>query len=125
MDLYKEELMDHFRHPRNKGLVQNADFASESCNPSCGDSVSMSGTVVGTVLSVVQFQGKGCVISQAAASMLTQRATGMALEDVQAVDVNFMLKLVGIPLGPNRTRCALLALEALHKGIATYSSGRE
>lgn len=120
MNLYQDALVDHYRNPRNRGILERADFESGEDNPSCGDSVSMYGRVQDGRLSAVSFQGKGCVISQAAASMLTQKALGMDLHEIMKLDASFMRQLVGIELGPTRVRCALLALEALQKGIQEY-----
>lgn len=120
ISLYQEELMDHYRHPRNKGVLEKPDFSSGTCNPSCGDSVEICGIIHDGIITELKFQGKGCVISQAAASMLTVAATKKPLELVMAFDAPFMQELVGIELGPNRLKCALLALEALHKGLAQY-----
>jgi nitrogen fixation protein NifU and related proteins len=120
MNLYQQELMDHYRYPRNQGALDKPSFATEVLNPSCGDQVSFQGIVENGMLSVLKFQGKGCVISQAAASMLAEKAVNQTLETVQAWDKDIMLSLVGISLGPTRLRCALLCLEALHKGLAQY-----
>jgi nitrogen fixation protein NifU and related proteins len=120
VNLYQDALLDHYRNPRNRGVLQNADFQSGEDNPSCGDSINIYGQVQDGRLTAVSFQGAGCVISQAAASMLTQKALGMNLNDIMKLDTHFMRQLVGIELGPTRVRCALLALEALHKGIQEY-----
>lgn len=120
MDLYQAELMDHYRHPRNQGVLEAPDFSSGSCNPSCGDSVQLMGQIKNGVVLAIRFQGKGCVISQAAASMLTQSVLNKTIQEIMALNADFMLNLVGIPLGPMRIKCALLPLEALQKGINTY-----
>ncbi len=120
MNLYQDVLLDHYRNPRNRGILEPADFQSGEDNPSCGDSVSMYGRVQDGKLVAVSFQGKGCVISQAAASMLTQKVLGMDLHEIMKIDADFMRTLVGIELGPTRVRCALLALEALQKGVQEY-----
>lgn len=120
MNLYQDALIDHYRNPRNRGALQDADFESGEDNPSCGDSINIYGHVKDNRLIAVSFQGAGCVISQAAASMLTQTVIGMDLHEIMKLDANFMRQLVGIELGPTRVRCALLPLEALHKGIAEY-----
>lgn len=120
MNLYQDALVDHYRNPRNRGIIEFADFESGEDNPSCGDSINMYGQVQDGKLKAVSFQGAGCVISQAAASMLTQKVLGMDLHEIMKLDANFMRQLVGIELGPTRVRCALLALEALQKGIREY-----
>ncbi len=120
MNLYQDVLIDHYRNPRNRGVLDHPDFKSGENNPSCGDSVSMSGRVKDDRLIAVSFEGAGCVISQAAASMLTEKVIGERLEDIMKLNAAFMRNLVGIELGPTRVRCALLALEALQKGIQEY-----
>lgn len=120
MTLYQDILIDHYRSPRNRGALEHPDFTSGEDNPSCGDSVSMYGRVKDGILTEVSFEGKGCVISQAAASMLTEKVKGKSLTEIMTLDAAFMRNLVGIELGPTRVRCALLALEALHKGIQEY-----
>ncbi len=118
--LYREELLDHFRYPRNRGTLSAANGSSEVLNPSCGDEIAMYIKIADTRLSDIAFTGKGCVISQAAASLLTQKVNGLTLDEIEALTKNDMLSLVGISLGPTRLRCALLALESLHKAIAHY-----
>jgi nitrogen fixation protein NifU and related proteins len=120
VNLYQDALVDHYRNPRNRAILEHADFQSGEDNPSCGDSVNMYGRVQDGRLVAVSFQGAGCVISQAAASMLTQKVLGMDLHEIMKLDAQFMRELVAIELGPTRVRCALLALEALHKGVQEY-----
>ncbi|NRB21805.1 iron-sulfur cluster assembly scaffold protein, partial [Candidatus Dependentiae bacterium] len=110
MDLYQQELLDHYYHPRNRGTLPHADFSSGEHNPSCGDSVSMQGIVKNDQLEEIYFQGSGCVISQAAASMVTEKYKNKSLKDILSLDKQNVLDLVGIKLGPTRLKCALLAL---------------
>ncbi len=121
--LYKEELLGHYRHPRNYGELADAHVSAEALNPSCGDEVTLHIIVKGDSISNTAFQGKGCVISQAAASMLTVHALKTSIQDLQAFSRDDMLSLIGISLGPTRLRCALLALESLHKAIEIAKKG--
>lgn len=121
MDLYQAELMDHYRHPRNKGELQSPDFSSGSCNPSCGDSVYIMGNLKNGIVTELRFQGSGCVISQAAASMLTQSSLAKTHEEIMRFDTDYIRALLGIELGPMRIKCALLPLEALQKGLAAHA----
>ena len=116
--LYQKKLMDHFRNPRNKKVIANTSFASGKNNPSCGDSISMTGIVTDGIVIDLGFEGSGCVISQAAVSMLTQKCIGMSVEMVMSLTKEDILRMIGMDLGPNRLRCALLSIETLHKGIA-------
>jgi nitrogen fixation NifU-like protein len=125
MDIYKsgdsQNLMDHYRNPRNRGTIVAANVVSTVQNPSCGDTIVIQGILTNGTLVQLNFTGSGCVISQAAASMLTELAIGKTVEELRALDAQAMRDLVGIPLGPTRLRCALLALEALHEGLAAYA----
>ena len=123
--LYQEILMDHYRYPRNCGSLSRADFSSGSFNPSCGDSVAFSGLIVAGILADVKFLGKGCVISQAAASLLTEQVKHTQLSTIVLMTANHMQTLIGMQLGPTRLRCALLPLEALHKGIEEYAQSHQ
>ncbi len=118
--LYKEELLDHYRYPRNYGILADAQIATEILNPSCGDQVALQVTIENDCLAAIRFQGKGCVISQAAASLLTESSLGKPIEVLEALTKDDMLALIGISLGPTRLRCALLSLEALHRALAQY-----
>jgi nitrogen fixation NifU-like protein len=123
MNIYQQQLMDHYYHPRHKGTLAHPDFTSDVINPSCGDSISWQGRVQGTALEDLAFTGKGCVISQASASLLAEHVIRKSLHEIQHMTPADMIKLVGIELGPTRLRCALLALEALQTGIHTYLEG--
>lgn len=120
MNLYRERLMDHYRHPRNKGRLENPDFTSGQFNPSCGDSITLDARVQDGTIKEISFEGKGCVISQATASLLTELAKGKTLVELLHLDETAMLELVGMQLGPTRLKCALLPLEALQEGIKNY-----
>ncbi len=120
MKLYQEELMDHYRFPQNKGRLEKPDFSSGQHNPSCGDSIELQGCVTEGILSAIAFEGKGCVISQAAASMLTQAAKNKTISYILTLDMAYMCTLIGIELGPMRLQCAMLSLHALQQGIRSY-----
>ena len=138
MDIYKAQLLDHYRAPRNRGLLPAPDFASQACNPSCGDSVSIQGCVGGdgtgdgvedrVIVTVLAFQGSGCVISQATASLLTEYAMGKSFDEILGITTERILELVGMQLGPTRLKCALLPLDALKQALEQYdpsiNSGR-
>ena len=124
MNLYKHELIDHFKNPRNYGKLQNPDFDSEVLNPSCGDQISFQALVDNNVIKEIAFQGNGCVISQATASLLSEFCKGQSLETIKNLSKDDILTLIGIDLGPTRLRCGLLSLEALHRGINFYSIKR-
>jgi nitrogen fixation NifU-like protein len=118
--MYQEELMDHYQHPRYRGILTGADFDSGQYNPSCGDAVSMQGKVADGIITHIAFEGKGCVISQATASMLAEYALGKPIDELLQFSVDDILQLIKIPLGPTRLKCALLSLHALKEGIKQF-----
>ena len=120
--LYQQQLMDHYRSPRNQGTLKTPDFKSGVFNPSCGDSVAMEGVVEDQKLTVIAFQGAGCVVSQATASLLTQAIKGKPLDEIMQLDRQWITRLIGMELGPVRLKCALLPLQALHEGIQRYQN---
>lgn len=117
IDVYQEKLMDHYKNPQNKKKIINPDFSSGQQNPSCGDIILIEGKLESNIIQELGFDGSGCVVSQAAASMLLQNCLGKTVEEVLKLDKDDILKMVGIPLGPNRLKCALLSLEALQDSL--------
>jgi nitrogen fixation NifU-like protein len=118
--LYQAELMDHYKNPRNKKKLQAPDFSSGVFNPSCGDNVSFEGIVKDNKLVEVAFQGSGCVISQATASMLSESIKNQDIDKLQELNQQDILNLVKINLGPARLRCGLISLEALQHGLDSW-----
>lgn len=112
-DFYRDYILDHYRSPRNFGELEHADVAAEDINPLCGDQIRMQLKVDDGVVSDVRFFGKGCAISQASASMLTERIKGMRLEEVAKLSKDAVLENVGIGISPTRMKCALLGLRVL------------
>ncbi len=119
--LYQEQLLDHYKHPRNRGIIEAPDFSSGVFNPSCGDQVSIQGRIGDGIITECLFEGKGCVISLAAASMLTELVTGKTVKSTLLLSKEAMLALLNIELGPTRMRCALLAWEALGNALREVS----
>lgn len=125
LNMYQEILMDHYKNPRNRGKIADGSFCAEQRNSSCGDEVVCTGVVSGDVLTQVQFDGKGCVISQATASMLSERVINMTCCEILLLDKDYLLAMIGMSLGPVRVQCALLPLIALHKGIEKFVAQKE
>lgn len=118
--LTQQELQFHAKNPANFGLLPDLDFVSGQHNPSCGDTVIVGGKVLdGNIVSLC-FHGSGCVISMAMASKLTIAGVGMSLEQALKLDDAMVEKLLGLQLGINRMKCALLSIVALQKGIELY-----
>ncbi len=125
MKVYEQIIIDHFRNPRNKGILEKSgkkpDFATQEYLPSCGDRIALQGNIVDGTLSAIRFTGTGCVISQAAASLLTEYALEKSIDELLVLDKNHLLSMLGMQLGPTRLQCALLALHALQEGIREYT----
>lgn len=115
-DLYRELILDHYQHPHNHGEIPEADISYEDSNPLCGDKIRIDIKLKDNVVSDIKFNGKGCAISQASASMLTDELLGKSLDDIRKLDKQFILDLLGIPLGPTRIKCALLPLKVIKAG---------
>jgi nitrogen fixation NifU-like protein len=122
---YQERIRDHYYNPRNKGYIENAHCIAQAVNSSCGDSVTYYFNVDNSNMGIIRFQGAGCVISQAAASLLSERVVGQSLCDIKQITASEIITMLGISLGPVRARCALLAWEALMKGINSYVGSSE
>ncbi len=122
--LYREVILDHYKSPRNHGLLADADASAEGQNPLCGDEITVSVRLgAGDVVEDVGFEGRGCAISQAATSMLTDLVKGRTALEVAAMPKEELLDELGIPLTPVRLKCAILGLGvlklALHKSKGT------
>ncbi len=116
-DLYREMIIDHGQNPRNRGVLQPADIDYEDDNPLCGDRLRLTVQLDETGrVKAVGWDGEGCVISQASASMLGEEMIGKTLEELRAIDKQYLLDMLGIPLTPVRLKCALLALKVLKAG---------
>lgn len=113
---YREFILDHFRNPRNYGRLEGADISHEEHNPLCGDVVGMDFKVSGGTIADVRFHGRGCAISQASASLLTERLKGLSLEEARQISRDDVLDELGIQISPARLKCALLPLKVLKVG---------
>ncbi len=116
-DLSRELILDHYQHPHNHGEIPGADISYEDSNPLCGDKIRIDIKLKNNVVEDVKFNGKGCAISQASASMLTDELIGKSLDEIKAMDKQFILDMLGIPLGPTRVKCALLPLKVIKAGV--------
>ena len=116
-EIYRENILDHYKHPRHRGTLEQPDITYEDANPLCGDKLRMDLKVQDGRIEQVAFSGVGCSISQAAASMLCERIAGQPVEDVKAIGRDEMLEMLGIELGPVRLKCGLLALKTLKAGL--------
>jgi nitrogen fixation NifU-like protein len=111
-DFYKEYILDHYRNPRNFGHLEHPTAKAEDLNPLCGDKIAMELSVgADGKIDDVRFSGKGCAISQASASMLTETLKGKTLEEVAQLSHDVVLENVGIGISPTRMKCAMLGLK--------------
>jgi nitrogen fixation protein NifU and related proteins len=123
--MYREVILDHYKNPRGHGVLEPHDVVAEGQNPLCGDEVTISVRFApdGETIDEVGFEGRGCAISQAATSMLTEMVKGRKAADVAALPKDELLEEIGIPLTPIRLKCAILGLGvlkvALHRAKGT------
>ena len=115
-DLYREAILDYYKHPRHKGHLAAPDFQYHDHNPFCGDEITVELKVENGVVVDAAFDGHGCAISQATASMLMEEVIGKSLDEIKAIDKEYILEMLGIELGPVRLKWALLPLKVLKAG---------
>ena len=115
--LYRAEIIEHYKHPHHYGHLENPDIVFHDVNTSCGDELTMEFKIEDGKIADVRFTGKGCAISQASASMLTDEIIGMSVEEAEKLDKDFILDMLGIDVGPTRLKCALLSLKVLKGGL--------
>jgi nitrogen fixation protein NifU and related proteins len=136
--LYQEMILDHYRRPRNKGTMENADASVEMKNPLCGDEIGLQVAFEGDQISDVKFSGRGCSISQASASMMTQLLKGKTRAEIESLRTQFrelmlgttrasddlgpLRALSGVARFPARVKCALLAWNALESALSANRS---
>jgi nitrogen fixation NifU-like protein len=118
-DIYREQILEHARHPRNFGHLPAPTVVREERNPLCGDQIRLELAIADDVITDVRFTGRGCAISQASASLLTEAIKGKSVAEAKQFSKDDLLELIGIPLAhnPTRLKCALLSLKALKAGL--------
>jgi nitrogen fixation NifU-like protein len=120
-DIYREIILDHYRNPRNKGKLPYADVSTHDSNPLCGDEIDIHLKVDQGKIKDIKFEGRGCAISQASASMLTEMVLDKPLTAVKDLAKDDILENIGLMnLGPARIKCALLSLKVLKMGMINY-----
>jgi nitrogen fixation NifU-like protein len=119
-DLYREQILDHYRNPRNHGTLDPHDASFEDTNPLCGDRIRIDLRVADGKIEDIAFSGRGCAISQASTSILTELVKGQPLEEALALERDELLDELGVPISPARIKCALLGLHVLRVTIDEY-----
>jgi nitrogen fixation NifU-like protein len=121
-DLYRDYILEHYRRPHNFGVLEGATTTQEGANPLCGDRITLQLKVVDGAVAGVGFTGRGCAISQASASLLTDELRGKTLEQAAQLSRQDVLDLLGIEISPARLKCALLSLDTLHRALGQAES---
>ena len=122
---YREYILDHYKNPRNFGRIEAPEVTHEEYNPLCGDMVGMDFRLREGVIEDVMFHGRGCAISQASASLMTERLKGMTLEEARQISKDDVLEELGIDISPARLKCALLSLKVLKVGAYGLAADEE
>lgn len=115
MDLYRENILDHYKNPRNFGGISSPSKSEMQANPSCGDSITMNVVFKDNRIDDIKFTGVGCAISIASASMLTEKVKGQSIEFAAKIGEADIEQLLGIQLSPSRKKCAMLSVNTLKK----------
>ena len=129
-DLYRDYILEHYRRPHNFGRLDQPTVTREGANPLCGDRITLELGVKDGVVEAVGFTGRGCAISQASASLLTDEIKGKSLDDVEAFGADDLLDLLGIEISPARLKCAMLSHDTLRGALSQLAdsgpaSGRD
>ena len=117
-DLYRDYILEHYRRPHNFGVIDSPSVTQEGSNPLCGDRLTLQLRVRGGVIDGVGFTGRGCAISQASASLLTDEIKGKPITKAAGMAGQDVLDLLGIEISPARMKCAMLSLETLQGALA-------
>ena len=117
-DLYRDYILEHYRRPHNFGVIEEPSATFEGANPLCGDRITMQLGVKDGVVEQVGFTGRGCAISQASASLLTDEVKGKPIDAVADIRADDLLELLGIDISPARLKCAMLSFDSLQHLLA-------
>lgn len=116
--LYRDIILDHWKHPQNYGAIENADIDLKDYNPLCGDEVHLTARVENEKIKDIKFESQGCAISKAAASILTETIKHLPVKEAKNLSQDAFLELLEVKLTPSRLKCALLAYSALQKALS-------
>ena len=121
MDLYAENILDHYHHPRGTGTLRSPTVRHQEENLSCGDELTIDLTISSGKIKKIAWRGTGCAISQASMSMLSEELVGMTIEKAELLDQKNIIELLHVPVGARRTKCALLSLHTLKNALRTHA----
>lgn len=121
-EIYKENIIDHYKNPRNKKELVRSTVRHRESNPVCGDEITIFIAVRDNIIEEISFMGNGCAISQASISMLTERVKGMSFGEVKKLSEQDILNMLGISISHLRLKCALLSLQTVQRGLEKQRS---
>jgi len=126
-DMYRQQILDHYKNPRNYGELDDATFEHVGENPMCGDTIKLFVKLAedDDTVEYVSFIGDGCAISQASASLLSEELQGMSLEAIRKIDRDDIVDMLGVEISPMRVKCAVLAEKVVQDGAAIYVGDKE
>ena len=121
-DMYRQQILDHYKNPRNYGEIEDPTFSHVGENPMCGDTIQMDVVLDDDEETIehVAFQGDGCAISQASASMLSEQLQGISIEELREMDRDDIIDMLGVDISPMRIKCAVLAEKVAQDGMEIY-----
>jgi nitrogen fixation NifU-like protein len=121
-DMYRQQILDHYKNPRNYGEIDDPTYTHTGENPMCGDTIEMDVVLDDDdeTIEAVAFRGDGCAISQASASMLSEQLAGMSVADLQEMDRDDIIDMLGVDISPMRVKCAVLAEKVAQDGAEIY-----
>jgi nitrogen fixation NifU-like protein len=124
-DMYRQQILDHYKNPRNYGELEDPTFTHVGENPMCGDEIAIDVALEDGHVEQIAFRGDGCAISQASASMLSERLTGASVEDLVEMDRDDVIEMLGVDISPMRVKCAVLAEKVAQDGYEIYEGEKD
>ncbi|WP_248515466.1 Fe-S cluster assembly sulfur transfer protein SufU [Salinarchaeum laminariae] len=124
-DMYRQQILDHYKNPRNYGEIEDPTYTHVGENPMCGDEIAVDVVLDDGEIEQVAFRGDGCAISQASASMLSEQLTGASVEELVEMDRDDVIEMLGVDISPMRVKCAVLAEKVAQDGYEIYQGEKE
>ncbi|MDX9779031.1 MAG: iron-sulfur cluster assembly scaffold protein [Patescibacteria group bacterium] len=124
MDIYAHNILDHYKNPRNKGVLNEADASCRSLNSSCGDEVTVFVKMKGEKMDKISFEGHGCAVAMAGMSILSEALIGKTVAEIMTMDLSDVQKYLGINISPRRHKCALIGLQSLQGALKARTENK-